>query len=68
MTATTATDIIYSAVPDHGVRNIERIHDEIDDVTIWTGDVFDPYMDEGDDLIGHVTMMEHYPEPDVTWL
>jgi hypothetical protein len=52
---------------DLGVRNVRRSVDEVDDLVWWTCDVFDPYADEGADLVGHAQFHEHWPEVEIAW-
>ena len=69
LTRREAFDILLQALPDDcGVRELVCEYDEEHDVVMWTAEVFDAYGVPAEDLIGHASFMEHWPQVDVRWL
>ena len=50
-----------------GVRGLRCDIDQDDRIVWWSVDVFDPYADPDNDVIGSASFAEHWPVIDITW-
>lgn len=55
------------ALPDFGIRSVVSDHDPVDDLVWWNCVVFDPYAEDGEDVVGHAQFMEHNPVVEMHW-
>ena len=56
------------SLKDLGVRGLAHDIDQNDRIVWWCVDVFDPYADPDDDVIGFASFAEHWPVVDVDWV